>query len=322
MASVDAALTNKTPLHSALDAGVDVLKTRRSIIFTLYNKVVLSSDGFVFWVATGQTMTVRGVLHYASDRKQEESETYVANDAILTSEEQVTEFNLAKPTQTWITPWSVSGGDATIYIAFGQREGYLGPADLWHYRGFAVFPSLSTQVVSSPSDVPAGPIISNSLPIWLAQNSLASVYPSFLVPDNATPPYISAHVEPAGTVGVQAMPLLTGFPSPPPSPLPATLYDLTSHQLFKDRVRLSLYGLDNQTAWQFLYSLIEYSTSTDDFGFMSPPGITDEKRTQREISAIAQKKCIAFDASYYQGAANVIARRYLLKALVTTTASI
>lgn len=320
MPTVAEAYGQQGGLRAALAQAVDAIGIRHQVPFALYSRIVVSQDGFAFWVPTGTQTIVTGSLHYSTDRMQEESQTYAANQVILTAEAEITEFNLVAPGQMWIGAWPVAEGQATLQVAFSRRGDYFGPANLWHYHGFAVYPTFSSQIIASASDLPAGPIVSNSLPIWLAQNSLAPVYPSFLVPENVVPPYIAAHVEPIATDAVQAFPLLQGWPAPP-IPINPTLYNLASQQLCRDRVRLTLYGFNNQKAQQFLYSLIEYSRNTDAFGFMSSPAVRDEKYVQREITALAQKKTIDMMVSYYQGAADVIARRLIVEAIVTVSTS-
>ncbi len=316
MPSVAETAGQQGQLEAALRAGVEALAVRQTVTFTSYAKMVLAPDSSVFWVATGAQLTVIGSLHYSTDRRQDEDQTIGANQVLLTSESEITEFNLTAPGFMWIGSWPVARGQASLMVAFARRGDYFGPANLWHYSGFAVYPALQTQIVQSPTDIPAGPIVCNSLPIWLSQNAMAPVYPSFLVPDNAVPPYIVAHIDPDGTEPLGAFPDYLGWPAPPPT---ATLIDLTSQQLCRDRVRLTLYGFNNQRAIQYFSALIAYSQDTDAFGFMNSPAIRDDKRTQPEIATIAQKKTINIVASYYQSTADAIARRLILEALVTTT---
>lgn len=319
MSSVAESATQSSQIRSALDRGVESLSVRHTVLFTLHRSIAVAQDGFLFWTPSGPAISVTGILRYSTDMLQDEDQTAASNQVILTAEQEITEFNLIAPGQTWIGSWPVAQGDATLQVAFSKRGDYFGPANLWHYSGIAVLPAMQAQIIASASDLPAGPIVSNSLPFWLAQNSVAPVYPSFLVPPNVVPPYIVAHVEPAGTEPMQGLPLIDGWPSPIPVPIQPTLYQLASHLLCRDRVRLTLYGLNNATAQQFLYSIIEYSRATDNFGLMSTPVVRDEKRTQREITAIAQKKCIDLSVSYYQGAADIIARRLIVQAIVSTS---
>lgn len=301
-------------LDAALAAGLESLDLRQTVTFTEYTKYTFSEDGYVFWVATGNTLTAKGSLHYATDRVQQEDQTIGVNAMIFSSEEEITEFNVADPLTMWVGSWSVSNGTVTLQVAFSRRGSYYQQADVWHYVGDAVYPAMQAQLVASAADLPTGPIVSNSLPIWMSQNSAAKVYPSFLVPDNVKAPYIVAHIEPVETKAVQSFPIYEN-----PIVAGSNLYNLTSQQLMRDRVRLTLYGFTNQEAIQYFSSLIEYSLNTDAFGFQNSPAIRDEKRTQVEIAAVAQKKTIEILASYYQSTADAIARRLILSAAVTTT---
>lgn len=303
------------PLAAALKAGVNALSGNQAVIFRQYTRVVLDEDGFVFWVATGRTDTFKGSLHYITDRQQDEDQTIAANRFIFTAQQEVTAFNVTSPSLMWIGTWSVDGGE--VQIAFADRGSFYQQADLWHYSGYAVFPAMASQIINSEADLPPGPIVSNSLPIWLGQNSMAPVYPSYLVPDNIKPPYITAHIEPGETEALGAFPILQLPGVRRPGPDPSPFYDFPSSQLMRDRVRLTLYGFTNNQAIRFFCELIDYSLTTDDFGFCNSPAIRDEKRTQAEIAAIAMKKVIEIHASYYQGTADAIARRYILSAGIT-----
>ena len=307
------ASTAPSQLSVALASGLEALSKSQEVTFQSYTKVVLSQDGYVFWVATGTTATFVGSLHVITDRHQDEDQTIGANRMIFTSEKEITQFNSLSPTTMWIGTWQL--GSETLQVAFSERGSQYEQANLWGYIGYAVYPAMSSQIVASVADLPTGPIVSNSLPIWLSQNSMAQVYPSFLVPDNVAPPYIVAHVEPGATDALGSFPILTwpGTPTPP-----TALQNMPSSQLMRDRVRLTLYGFTNAQAIQYLQSLIDYSVNTDDFGFMSMPAIRDEKRTQVEIAAIAMKKTIDIVASYYQGTADAAARRLILSASVSS----
>ena len=303
-------------LQASLDAGIQSISGNQQVVFTQYTQVVLSQDGYVFWVP-GNRATYAGSLHYAATVEQNEDETIAVNDVIFTSPSEITEFNAIAPQTLWIATYAADGGN--ILIAFSERGRYYEAAGVWHYQGHAVYPALQGQVVSSVLDIPSEPIVSNSLPIWLAQNQTFPVYPSFLVPENVKPPYIVAHVDPQGTEPLAGFPMLGTPGIPEHVGNPATLYDWPSSQLMRDNVRLTLYGLNNQQAIQFLFQLMELSLDQDTFGFCNSPAIRDEKRTQSEIMAIAMKKTIEIQASYYLSTADALARRYILSASVTTT---
>ncbi len=314
--------TSMTGLQSSLYQGIEQL-AQLTLTFQQYVRQTISQDGYVFWVLAGQTLTATGSLHYATSQEQEEDQTLGVNAITFTSEQQIAEFNAIADGVLWIADWVTPGGN-TIQIAFSRQGPYFPKADLWHYNGFAVYPALASQLVASVSDLPAGPIVNDSLPIWLSlpqslkatpgsQASTAPVYPSFLVPSNIVPPYIVAHIEPGSTKALGSFPILSW----PGTPNPDTALQLMSaSQLIQDAVRLTFYGFNNQQAIQYLQALVDYSQNTDAFGFMSSPAFQDEKRTQSEITALAMKKTLSFRASYYQSTSDAFARRLILSASI------
>ncbi|CAG9205714.1 conserved hypothetical protein [Burkholderia gladioli] len=316
MGLIDEAAAAPGDLAAALQTGLEQISRQQSVTFQQYTKSTLPTDGYVFWVATGTAQQFKGSLHILTDRRQDEDQTIAANKMIFTAEEEISQLNAISPGSMWVGTWQTD--DATLQVAFAETGSNYQQADLWHYRGFAVYPALASQLVASAADLPVEPIVSNSLPIWLSVAGLAGapIYPSFLVPDNVQPPYVTAHIEPVETVALQSFPTYQwpGAPSPP-----TALQPMASTQLMRDSVRLTLYGFTNQKAIQFYSALIDYSMNTDNFGFCNSPAIRDEKRTQVEIAAIAMKKTLTILASYYQGTADAIARRLILSASITTT---
>jgi hypothetical protein len=234
----------------------------------------------------------------------------------------VTEFNAVSASSMWIGLWPLDDAPP-LRVAFSRRGNFYPQAKIWFYNGICVLPIMETQILNSPADIPAGPIVSNSLPIWLAQNSLngepLAIFPSYLAGENVRPPYIVAHVAPEQTIALGAFPLIGPWPgTTEPNTGAAPLHSLSSSQLCRDEVTLTLYGFDNQMAVQYLQSLIEASQDgTAPFGFADSPVIRDEKRTQVEIAALAQKKTIAISANYNQAAADAVARRLILSAMIS-----
>lgn len=291
-----------------------------SFTFTQYDKYVMSEDGYVFWVKNGSKLKIKGALHVGTEQTQELDDTIAMNSIILDSEKLISEFNTITPNTMWIGDIPLPDGQ-TIKVAFNRRGPFFENAGVYHYAGFAVFPPFGPQIVESSTDLPTGPIVSNSLPIWMnlpnalqnlpgAVNQSTKVYPSFLVPENIAPPYIVAHIEPTLTVPLQQFPNYSWtFTAGSTS-----LVQMTSDQLAKDVVKLIFYGFTNQEVLQYQSALTLYSLYSDDFGFMSSPIAQDDKRTQSEITAIAMKKTMEFDASYYQTTADAIARRLILSA--------
>jgi hypothetical protein len=310
MSIINEAAGAPSQLEAALDNGLAQISNNQTVTFQQYSKSVLPTDGYVFWVNTGGSVECTGSLHILTDRHQDEDQTIGANKMVFTATSEISQFNAINPNTLWIGTWLSDG--TVLQVAFSETGANYQQAGLWHYRGFAVYPALASQLINDPSDLPASPIVSNSLPIWLSQDSFAPVYASFLVPDNVVPPYIIAHVEPELT-DTPSFPIYT-WPGTTEPGEPAPLHDLPSTQLMRDNVRLTLYGFNNQRAIQYYVSLIEYSLATDDFGFGNSPAIRDDKRTQVEIAAIAMKKTINIIAWYYQGTADAIARRLILKA--------
>lgn len=317
MASGAEALSKQSQIQAALDAGVEQVSGEQEVAFRQYTRVQLTSDGTVFWVATQERVNAKGSLHYATDRHQAEDETIAANQFLFNSETEITQFNAVAPSVMWIGTWPVAGG--TLRVAFAQRGNYFREAQVWHYSGFAIYPALQTQIIDDEADLPAGPIVSNSLPIWLTQNDLAPVYPSFLVPDNIAPPYVVVHIPPEATETLCAAPAVGPWPgSVQPDTGASPLHYLSVSQLCRDTVEITLYGFSNASAWQYLANLYEASESgSAPFGFANSPAILDEKRPQVELAAIAQKKRIVILANYDQGAADTVARRLILAAAVS-----
>jgi hypothetical protein len=308
MPSIAESLNSQSQLQDTLAAGVNTLSLNQKIQFVQYAKQVVSQDGYVFWVNTGAPVTIQGSLHYATDRQQNEDETIDVNRVIFTALEQVDTFNQAAPDTLFIATFQ------GVQFSFRARGSFYQQANLYHYEGNAVYPALASQLINSAADLPAGPIVTNSLPIWLTQTTLGTgtvpVYASYLVPANVVPPYVTAHIEPSLTE-VPSFPIDVW----PGNPTPKTaLQQMPSTQLAKDRVRLTLYGFTSQQAIQYYHNLIEYSLNTDNFGFGNSPAIRDEKRTQAELGVIAMKKTIEIDAWYFQSTADAIARRLILSA--------
>jgi hypothetical protein len=317
MSLISEAAAAPTQLQAALAAGVDDISSNQTVSFQQFIKYVFPVDGSVFWVATGTVQQFAGSLHILSERKQEEDQTLAANQFVFTAEQEVSQLNVIASGTMWVGAWQVDG--ITLQVAFAATGMNYQQAGLWHYRGFAVYPALASQLVASNADLPAGPIVSNSLPIWLglagqsatwAPFGFAPVYPSYLVPDNVVPPYITAHVEPEMTEA-PSFPIYTWPGNPTP---PTQLVEMPSSQLTKDHVRLTFYGFNNQQAIQFYAALVDYSINSESFGFGNTPTIRDDKRTQVEIAALAMKKTLNIVAWYYQATSDAIARRLILSA--------
>jgi hypothetical protein len=265
----------------------------------------------------------KGSLHYTTDAQQLEDSSSSRNRVVFTSEQPIENLNAVDPQVMYIgrfdgpQPGDVSPTDSTeIQFAFSSRSSYYQQSGLWHYNGSALLQSMSTQIIDDPNDLLGYPlIVSNSLPSWLALSyynppwpvpvpmPTLQFYPSFLLPDNLSPPYAAVHIDPGGTEGWQTMP---------------TLGPMTDqYQLARDRVSLTLYGCSNDVAQSVLYAILQYSMDTEVFGILNIPVVRDEKEGQVELHAISQKKRISFEVSYNQSAIRDIARQLITSCIPT-----
>lgn len=336
MTSVAEAMGAKTELAGDLAAGVESLSLSYEATFTRYAKVVLPLDGFVFWVRAdllsasalldaaalnnwafnqaqavvgpAQTIVAKGSLHYATSRQQDEDQTLAVNQVVFTSEVEIEPLNAVGPGFIYIATFD------GLRVAFAQRGRFYKQAGLHHYVGNAVYASMATQVVDDPRLFwNAEPVVSNSLPLWLALNGYeplpgspacpVRLYPSFAVPDNLPPPYGAVHVVPESTRAIAGSPFLDSR---------------SSHsQLCRELVRITLYGLRNFQALDFQDCVNQYSFNTDNVGLMSAPVVRDDKRAQPEIAALAMRKTIEFEVSYLQATARDVARQIIARCVPT-----
>jgi hypothetical protein len=294
------------PISVTLLDGLQAVSQNETIPFTQYQRYVLPLDGYVFWLRVSTT-EIRGSLHISADRQQNEDETAAVTRVVFTTGTPVQAFQAIDPNQIWV------GETAGIRFAFSRSGPKYRAADLFHYAGTAVLPALESQLVDVGAQLsPDSVVVSNSLPAWLrlkdyspiwlnAPNPGLMLYPSFAVPDNLRPPYGVVHILPSETRALQAFPALG--------------HDTTSQwQLAADRVRVTLYGLTNDDALDFLNLVLQFSEDTNDVGMMAPPIIRDEKRIQPELGILAMKKTIEWEVSYFQGRVRNIARALIASA--------
>lgn len=308
-------------LAAGLALGVETLSENQTVTFTQYRRLVLPLDGFVFWVKADQlslsalyntaplntvpmnevqaieadaaTWVVKGSLHYASDNKQDETEGFAVNRVIFTSLSEVEQIQAPNPGVLYI------GEFDGMKFSFSRRMPLYRQAGLFHYQGDAVYPTMMTQLVDDPRTLDvSNVVVSNSLPIWLALNRFAPMFPSFLINDGQEPPYIAVHIDEMGTAGLQAAPLI--------DPNNGSHY-----QLARDRVRLTSYGLRNHVALGFQDYMLDYSANDGAIGIMNIPIWRDAKRTQTELNTIAMKKTMDVEVNYYQTDVRSLAIQYI-----------
>ena len=283
-------------LAAVLNTGLRVIDQDQVIEFVAYRRVILPFDGYVFWYkdATIEPITISGSLHYQTDQKQELDKTHSYQNVVFTTSVEVQHFNDIQPDTLWLGQW------ADFEFGFSSHANRYEQAGLWHYLGQAVYPEMRTQIIESANDLPPTPVVSNSLPVWLALSDFGPVYPSFLIPENLTPPYIVCDIQEKDTTAIQ--------------PIAAQVCGRT-YQLMQDRIRLISYGLINQDVQNYIQYIIQSSLSGS-FGIMqSGIRVSDGKRIQSEMNVIAQQKFIELDVSYNQSAVFDIAVKYIKKVL-------
>lgn len=321
MPSVEESLTGRTPLAATLAAGVDAISSNQTIVFVKYVKLILPLDGFVFWLRSDlvgaealKNMTqigpnpvsgvavfsAAGSLHFATQRHQDEDETISVHKVVFTALEEIQPFGEISPVVMFV------GSFNGVRFSFGQRRSYYRQADLHHYMGDAIYPVMESQIIDSVEELDiSSRVVSNSLPIWLSINRLFPVFPSYLVPDNMQPPYAAVHVEPSSQHALQGAPHFDRRS--------------TSTQLVFEQVKVTLYGVRNDMALDYLKEVELFTVLKGMMGVTNMPIIRDEKRTQVELAAIAMKKSVLFDVNYYQYRVNDLARQLILKVIPSYT---
>lgn len=322
MASVNESLGNQSQLNAAQRAGIEAIDRNQTITFTKYIRLVLPLDGFVFWVRADQvsaaalanasalnsvalntpltvvtpapTIVVQGSLHYSTDVVMEEGEAYDKNTVIFTAESDIDPFNEVGPEVMYI------GEFMGVRFSFSRRAPLYIQAGIYHYSGVAIVPAMLSQIIDDVTTFDASNIIvSNSLPIWMGLNQFMPMYPSFLSTQNIAPPYATVHI--SETSGLQSAPLIDA--------------QSNHYQLAKDRVKVTIYGLRNFSALDFLDYVNQFTLDSGVMGIMNIPVPRDEKRTQTELGTIAMKKIIEFDVNYYQTVSRNLARQLINSAI-------
>ena len=308
-----------------------------NVPFTTYIRLVLPLDGYVFWVradlvsksalvgalmAGGATLdqqggivtpaaiiNVEGSFHYATDIAQEEAMTTSVNRLLFTTSTKVDSFNNSGVNTLFIATFD------GMQFAFSGRDFFFDNAGIYHYIGNAVFNEMQPQLINSVSGFDSTNIVSsNSVPLWLALNQYIPIYfdgisnpiiiyPSFIVPQNLKPPFAVVHVPPESTRALQ--------------PTPVVDSNGDHWQLVTERPRVTLWGTRSFTAMDFMDCVERYSVDHDTFGVMNAPVVRDEQRVQRELQAMAMKKTIEFEISYYQTRVRNVSKQLILSAIPT-----
>jgi len=334
MANVYETSGAKPQLASGLAEGVNTLSGNEQVTFTLYVKLVLPLDGYVFWVNAalltdtaiynaaqydrllydnykGQTparsITAQGSFHLAQELHQLDDRTTAYNHIIFTSLQPIQDFNLVNPQLIYVASYQ------GVKFAFSRKDNYYKQADLYHYRGDALYSIMDTQLIDSMTDFDTSSVIvSNSLPIWLSLNQFFPMYPSYLVEQNLPPPYASVDIIGSSTEAIGQFPLVNNIVPTSGNPVSSTI-----NQLASDTVKINIYGIRNNEALNFANYVFQYSMDTDNIGIQNMPIMQDEKVTQPEFGIIAMKKSITFKVSYYQNTVNEVALKLIKSAFIS-----
>jgi hypothetical protein len=302
-------------MAAALAVGLDTVDLKQSVTFVLYVKQVLPLDGFVFWLKADQlttppalplTLTVEGSLHHTTTNTQSIDENFSTQRIVFTAKESVS--NLSAMGLDTLYMATVDG----YKYAFSSRSNWYRQANLYHYSGDAVYPSLDDMVVDNIAQLDlTNRVVSDSLPIWLMFTHARlpefantwPLYPAFLLPDNMVPPYGVVNVDMAQTRALSA----------------GRAIDSTGgrYQLVTDTVTVTFFGVRNDAILDWVDSVVQFGLDNPTlFGVMNSPVVGDAQRIQVEISTIAQKKSVTFQVCYYQTRLRTVALKYILRAYV------
>jgi len=328
MTSVAEASTGQTQLAAGLGAGIATLSLNQEVNFTLYVKLILPLDGFVFWVNAnlltnsallGQSqfnqvkfdsvgskplppkvIQAQGSLHYATEIIQTQDQNAARNHVVFTTQGQIQDFNEINPNMMYIATFD------EVRFSFSRSANFYKQASVYHYHGDAIYSVMESQIIDSMTDFDSTDVIvSNSLPLWLSLNQFFTIYPAFLSEQNSVLPYATAYIDPNTTQALASSPYINSVSS--------------HYQLTQETVKIEMFGIRNAEALEFHDYVNNYSINTDNFGIMNMPVMRDEHVTQKELGVIAMKKVITFEISYYQQNILDIARKMITSAFITLT---
>lgn len=329
--------SQKPQLGAGLSAGWKTLAQNEEFTFTKYVRVILPFDGYVFWVradmlskgalynasafntvalnsivrpiTAAATFTVQGSLHIATEMRQQEPLTSSSSRVVLTTDKEVRDFSEVGQNVLFIC--TVRG----TRFSFSSQGAFYDEAKTWHYAGNAIYSDFDPQIVDHPAAFDTkNVVVSNSLPLWLALNAYVPPYPvqpqyptvtlwpSMLVPQNIVPPFASVHVLPETTRALTSRPFLAR--------------DVSHYQPARESVRVTLKGMRNFSAQDFIDYVYQYTEDWEFFGIANMPIVRDEKLGQVELTALSLTKVIDFEVNYNQTRVNNLVRQLILSAVV------
>jgi hypothetical protein len=189
-----------------------------------------------------------------------------------------------------------------IQFSFSQRGKFYRGAGLFHYTGEAINPIMRSQIIDDLSFFDNSKIVTDSLPFFMALNSICPVYPAFRGLQNIRPPFISVDV-------TETIPL-NAYPQE----------DINSNrrQWCKDTVEVTAYGLNNNKALDYLWLVLNKGLEYySDFGINNVPVFKKIDIPQTELNVTANAKKAVFEVNYYQDRTLDIARVLIEQAFVS-----
>ncbi|MXV44326.1 hypothetical protein GS501_04605 [Saccharibacter sp. 17.LH.SD] len=311
--------THGTPLSAALKAGLSDISYNQRVSFKQFRRVILPSDGFVFWVACSPAIDVYGSLHIRHQATQEEWQSFDKGTVTLTTRDDVRPFynKEHEVDHLWI------GSYDTIKFSLSTQETHYAQAELQHYDGTILPPVLVHQLIETEAELDGrSPIVSNSLPFFLAMKhdtnpALAwcawpqniPVFPSFSVPNNQPPPYVSVHNDEDSLQATHMGAVdITGT---------------STDTLVQERVRLHFVGLNHQDASTILTFIPRWALlNWGKMGVLNTPVLRDDKQPLADLNTLASLKRADIDVMYSQHAARSVAFQTIQSAKLTLQSAV
>jgi hypothetical protein len=247
----------------------------------------------VYWIKDIATdKSVGGSLHIVTDGRQEEDNNDDQISVVFTTFENL-EFIYKNENKKWIGEFEGSK------FAFAKSKSFYKQAGLYHYVGESLPARMLSQLIDDPDSLGSDLVVSNSMPIWLAMGGEIPIFPAYLVQKNQKLPYATISIGDDATMALTSFPVFNQLS--------------TQWQLVKDRVKITLYGTNNNEALDFI-RLIMSKSLDGDFGVMTTPVVKDQREKKTEFDILAKKKVIEITIDYYQERAREIALKLLLNA--------
>ena len=283
-----------------LQDGLKLLSNQQSISFARYTRTILPADGFIFWMNTGNSFMVNGSFHYATNNEQNDVQTVGKNSVVFTTTEEIDDFNNIGEGDLFI------GSIDNIQFGFTQRGKFYKASNLYHYTGNSINPVMRSQIIDDLSTFDNSKICNDSLSIFMMLNQFCPVYPAFRVDQNIRPPYAVVDVQ-------ESIPL---------QQFETEDYNSNRSQWTQDTVKVTLFGMNNNLALDYIWYIKTVGLNNSDFGVMNAPIAKKIDIPQSDLNVTANAKEIIFDVNYYQNRTLNIARAFIEHAFASAQSAI